>query len=74
MPRKKVVKADPLDPYVRVCGNCKHFVKDEDDDSLGECFLNPPTVFVDQGEIGCARPQVETTEHACRGFEQRLQS
>ena len=31
----------------RNCGNCLHYLADDDDSDSGECRAHPPTVFYD---------------------------
>lgn len=52
------------------CGACAHWVRmDCDTDAVGECYLSPPMVQVDDDGYMLVRPILEGNERACGQFK-----
>ncbi len=52
------------------CGACAHWVRmDSDSDPIGECYMNPPSVQVDEDGYMLVRPILEGGERACGHFK-----
>lgn len=49
------------------CMNCSYYDGDTDL-SLGSCLVNPPTMFVVDGEVQSHRAMVFSDDKACRSY------
>ena len=48
------------------CGQCKFWRKF--DEAAGECYLNPPTIQMDEDGYQLLRPILEVDDYACVYF------
>lgn len=57
------------EPDHRTCGQCKHWRKVEGaQETIGECYFNPPVFKEDEEGYTLLRPILEPDEHACGQF------
>lgn len=67
MPKKPIAAIQSND---KVCGNCEHFVLDEDMPDGGDCYEGPPAAVLDpeDNSVCSLRPPVLASERACGRF------